>query len=162
MMGRKICGRLKDGRSYGWEIKVKARFPTGDGKADDPTIKAPPMPAGNSANDAFKAEKQPDDDTLGKIVSGKDYTALFNQTLAAVAEHFDEISHANRYDGRIEARTVATWREAPTPARRVSRSRLATTAATRSRFGWTSPAQTTRNLAPLAVTPDSNGKSSSN
>ena len=32
-----------------------------------------------------------------------DYQAIFANTLAVLAEHFETIDYANRYDGRIEA-----------------------------------------------------------
>ncbi len=69
-----------------------------------PPERAMPMPS-STASKPF-ATKVGNDSSMGYIKSKRDrqgYSAVFEKSLEAMAEHFEDIRHANRYDGRIEA-----------------------------------------------------------
>jgi hypothetical protein len=64
------------------------------------------MPIPNSTASKPVATKVENDSGLGYIKSKRDrqgYKAVFLKALMAMAEHFEDITHANQYDGRIEA-----------------------------------------------------------
>jgi hypothetical protein len=60
------------------------------------------------------------DGNVGSVKVGRepqDYKTVFSKTLGVIGEHFDQITYANRYDGRIEAQTIGPAKEPPTITR---------------------------------------------
>jgi RNA polymerase sigma factor (sigma-70 family) len=57
---------------------------------------------------------------IKESLSSDDYRDIFVKLLQMIAHHFEDISHANRHDGRIEAATMASAKEPSAETRRVT------------------------------------------